>query len=148
MAEGFVRSYGGDSFDVHSAGISPAQEIHPEAIAAMSEAGIDISGQYPKDLKTYLGKRGFNYLIIVCDRAENECPKTFPGVGTRLTWIFDDPRDDSIPEELVAARFRAVRDQIELRVREWLEHPEEELRKLAEQRDREHRERMMAEAGD
>lgn len=142
MAEGFLREYGGERFDVHSAGISPASEIHLEAIKAMDESGIDISSQYPKGLGEYLGKRGFNYLIIVCDRAENECPKTFPGVGTRLTWIFDDPRAEPAPEGSLPERFRQVRDQIELKVRDWLDHPEEELRKLKEQRDREHRERM------
>jgi arsenate reductase (thioredoxin) len=42
-------------------------------------------------------------------------------------------------------RFRAVRDQIEMRMREWLEHPEEELRKLREERERERRERLEAE---
>ena len=46
-----------------------------------------------------MGKMGFNYSIIVCARAERDCPKTFPGVGTRLVWIFDDPRGEDVPEE-------------------------------------------------
>jgi arsenate reductase len=79
MAEGFLRHLAGDRFEVYSAGIDPTDEIHPCAVEAMSEVGIDISEQYPKGLRTYLGKEFFNYLIIVCARAEERCPKTFPG---------------------------------------------------------------------
>jgi Low molecular weight phosphotyrosine protein phosphatase len=81
MAEGFLRHLAGDRFETYSAGIDPTPEIHPCAVEAMSEIGIDISEQYPKGLRTYLGKMGLNYLIIVCARAEERCPKTFPGVG-------------------------------------------------------------------
>ena len=96
-------------------------------------------------LKTYLGKMGFNYLIIVCARAEERCPKTFPGVGATFSWIFEDPRrEEDIPYDSMLERFRQVRDEIELKIREWLEHPEEELRKLREERERERRERMEA----
>jgi arsenate reductase (thioredoxin) len=64
-----------------------------------------------------LGKVGFNYLIIVCARAEERCPKTFPGVGTTFSWIFEDPRrEEEIPYDSMLERFRAVRDQIELRI--------------------------------
>ena len=111
----------------------------------MSEVGIGISDQYPKGLRTYMGKVGFNYLIIVCARAEERCPKTFPGVGTTFSWIFEDPRrEEDLPYDSMLERFRTVRDQIELRMRDWLEHPGEELRKLREERERERRERMEA----
>ena len=77
-----------------------------------------------------MGKEYFNYAIIVCARAEERCPKTFPGVGTTFSWIFEDPRrDEDLPYDSMLERFRAVRDQIELRMKVWLEHPEEELRK-------------------
>jgi arsenate reductase (thioredoxin) len=102
----------------------------------MEEVGIDISDQYPKGLKTYLGKIGFNCLIIGCARAEKECPKTFPGVGTRLVWIFDDPRGEDVPEDEMLDRFREVRDEIEQKILDWLEHPEEELQKLKAERER------------
>lgn len=108
----------------------------------MAEVGIDISGQYPKGLGAYLGKRGFNYRIIVCDRAEAGCPRTFPGVSTRFNWTFDDSRGEEVPEDESLERFHEIRDQIEMKVRDWLDHPEEELRKLVEQREQEHRERM------
>ena len=145
MAEGFLRSLAGDRFDVYSAGIDPTNEVHPCAVEAMSEVGIDISEQYPKGLSTYLGKMGFNYLIIVCARAEERCPKTFPGVGTRFSWIFEDPRrDEEIPYDTMLERFRLVRDQTELKIRDWLEHPGRELRKLKEERERERTERLAA----
>ncbi len=85
MVEGFLRHLAGDHFEVYSAGTDPTDEIHPCAIEAMREVSIDISGQHPEGLKTYLGKMGFNYLIIVCAHAEERCPKTFPGVGTRFS---------------------------------------------------------------
>jgi arsenate reductase len=99
MAEAFLRHHAGDRFEVMSAGCNPSDEIHPYAMRVMEEVGIDISDQYPKGLRTYMGKVGFNYSIIVCARAEKDCPKTFPGVGTRLVWIFDDPRSEEVPEE-------------------------------------------------
>jgi arsenate reductase len=108
MAEGFLRYLAGDHFEAYSAGIDPTPEIHPCAVEAMSEIGIDISGQYPKGLMTYLGKMGFNYLIIVCARAEERCPKTFPGVGATFSWIFDDPRrEEDIPYDSMLERFIA-----------------------------------------
>jgi arsenate reductase (thioredoxin) len=137
MAEGFLRHLAGDRCEVYSAGIDPTAEIHPCAVEAMREVGIDISEQYPKGLRTYMGKMSFNYLIIVCARAEERCPKTFPGVGTTFSWIFEDPRrEEDIPYDSMLERFRKVRDEIELKIRGWLEHPEEDLRKLREERER------------
>jgi arsenate reductase (thioredoxin) len=143
MAEGFLRHLAGERFEVHSAGLDPTDEVHPCAVEAMAEVGVDISDQYPKALSAYLGKEFFNYLIIVCARAEERCPKTFPGVGTRLAWAFEDPRrDEDLPYDSTLERFRAVRDEIELKVRRWLEYPEEDLKKLREGRERERRERL------
>lgn len=145
MAEGFLRHHAGDRFEAYSAGISPTGEVHPRAVEAMEEVGVDISDQYPKGLKTYMGKMGFNYLIIACARAEEQCPKTFPGVGTTLFWIFEDPRGEDVPEEESLEKFREVRDEIESRILDWLEHPERELEKLKEQRERERLERLTGE---
>jgi len=142
MAEGFLRHHAGDRFEAYSAGVSPTDEVHPYAVEAMDEVGIDIRDQYPKGLRTYLGKVGFNYLVIVCARAEEECPKTFPGVGTTLSWIFEDPRGADVPEEEMLERFREVRDEIERKILDWLQHPDEELKKLKEQRERERLERV------
>ena len=143
MAEGFLRHLAGDRFEAMSAGLEATDEVHPCAVAAMDEVGIDISGQKPKGLSTYMGKQTFNYLIIVCARAEERCPKTFPGVGTTFSWIFEDPRrDEDLPYDSMLERFRVVRDQIELRLRGWLVHPEIELGRLREERQRERRERL------
>lgn len=144
MAEGFLRHYGGDRFEAYSAGTEPTGEVHPYAVEVMEEVGIDISGQYPKRLKTYLGKTGFNYLIIVCARAEKNCPKTFPGVNARISWLFDDPRGENVPEERMLERFREVRDEIERKILPWIDDPEAELAKLKEERERQRRERMEA----
>src|SRR5215218_10767446 len=145
MAESLLRHLAGDRFEVMSAGIDPTDEIHPCAIEAMREVGIDISEQYPKGLGTYLGKEFFNYLIIMCARTEERCPKSFPGVGTRFSWIFEDPRrEEEISYDCILERFREVRDEIELKIRDWLEHPQKELRKLREERERERRERLAA----
>jgi arsenate reductase len=144
MAEAFLRQHAGDRFEVYSAGCNPSDEIHPYAMWVMEEVGIDITDQYPKGLRTYMGKIGFNYSIIVCARAEKNCPKTFPGVGTRLVWIFDDPRAEDVPEEEMLNTFREIRDEIEQKILDWLEHPEEELAKLKEERERERRERLEA----
>jgi arsenate reductase len=90
-----------------------------------------------------MGKVGFNYLIIVCARAEERSPKTFPGVGMTFSWIFEEPRrEEDLPYDSILERFRAVRDKIELRGR--LEHPEEELRRLCEKRERQRQERLEA----
>jgi len=140
MAEGLLRHLAGDRFEAYSAGIDPTGEVHPCAVEAMREIDIDISGQYPMGLRTYMGKMGFNYLIIVCARAEERCPKTFPGVGATFSWIFEDPRrEEDIPYYSMLERFRQVRDEIELKIRDWLEHPEEELKKLREEREHERR---------
>jgi arsenate reductase (thioredoxin) len=145
MAEGLLRDIAGESFEAYSAGIDPTGQVHPCAVEAMQEIGIDISEQRPKGLKTYMGKMSFNYLIIVCARAEEKCPKTFPGAGTTFSWIFEDPRrDEDLPYDSMLERFRAVRDEIELRMKTWLEQPEAELARLREQRERERRERMDA----
>src|ERR687890_876688 len=98
MAEAFLRELAGERFEVYSAGSNPIGEVDPYTVEVMQEIGIDIAEQYPKGLRTYLGKMGFNYAIIVCARAEERCPKAFPGVGTRFSWVFEDPRrDEEIP---------------------------------------------------
>ena len=142
MAEAFLRELAGDRFEAYSAGCNVGDEVHPHAVDVMDEIGIDIADQYPKGLRTYMGKVGFNYSIIVCARADEDCPKTFPGVGTRLIWIFDDPRGEDVPETKMLNRFRETRDEIERKIKYWLERPEEELAQLKADRERQRQERM------
>ena len=119
MAEVFLRAHGGDRFEAYSAGFHP-REIDPMTIAVMEERGFDMSGQRAKDLGEYLGKVHFGHVIILCERAEAECPKTFPGMGTRLFWPFEDPVSFDGSDEERLEKVREVRDAIEARVREWL----------------------------
>jgi len=119
MAEGLLRSMAGDRFEAYSAGIEPAT-VHPLAVKAMQEIGIDISGQRSKSLHEYMGKVHFSYLITVCSEAEKQCPTTFPGMGRRLFWNIPDPVGSSGSEEESPARFRQARDDIAARLREWL----------------------------
>jgi arsenate reductase len=142
MAEAFLRTHGGDRFEAYSAGCAAGDEVHPYTMQAMEEVGIDISDQYPKDLREYMGMMHFGYVITVCARAERECPRVFPGMGLKLTWLFDDPRSPEVPKEQQLEKFREVRDQIEAKIVSWLEHPEEEIAKLKAQRENERQERM------
>jgi arsenate reductase len=113
-----LEAPGRGRFEAYSAGIDPTEEIHPCAIEAMREVGIDITDRQPKGLKQYMGNQTFNYLVIVCARAEERCPNTFPGVDTTFLWIFEDPRrDEDLPYDSMLERFRAVREEIELRMR-------------------------------
>lgn len=118
MAEAFLRKYAGDKYDVYSAGLE-AQGIQPNTIKVMKEIGIDISSQESKSLKKFLGKKHFGFLITVCARAEEECP-VFPDVSTRLYWPFDDPRAAEGSEEEVLEKYREVRDQIEIKIKEFI----------------------------
>ena len=145
IAEALLRHHAGNQFEAHSAGCEAASEIHPYVDLVMAEVGIDTSEQHPKGLRTYMGKVGFNYSIVVCARAEKNYPKTFPGVGTRLVWVFDDPRGEDVPEEERLEKFREVREEIEQKHLDWLDHPEAELERLRDERERERRERLEAE---
>ena len=109
MAEGFLRHYGADKFDVFSAGTQPSR-VNEMAIKVMREVGIDISGQVSKDVKGFLGQH-FNYVITVCDKADKACP-TFPGNSMRLHWFFPDPPHDQQVTEKVLGEFRSIRDEI------------------------------------
>ncbi len=119
MAEAFLRKYGGEQFEAFSAGLEP-RAIHPLTIQVMQEIGIDISGQTSKGIEVYLGKTFFHYLITVCDQAEKNCPTNWLGVNQRLHWSFEDPAAFEGTDEEKLAKFRAIRDQIESRIKEWV----------------------------
>ncbi len=119
MAEAFLRKYAGDKYEAYSAGIEP-KEIHPLAKKVMSEIGIDISRQRSKALKEYMGRVHFGYLITVCSKADEQCPTTFPGMGQRLRWDFEDPAKFEGTEEEKLNKFREVRDLIKQQIQEWI----------------------------
>ena len=120
MAEGFLRKYQGDKFEPHSAGTEPKPEVHPMAVKVMAEVGIDISGQKPKALNTYLGRAPVKHLLIVCDKANGTCPRIWPGAYTRAYMPFDDPATFEGTEEQTLAEFRRVRDQIGEAMKVWV----------------------------
>jgi arsenate reductase len=116
MAEGLLRDIAGDRFEVESAG-TIASFVRPQAIAAMAEIGIDISGHRSKCLDEFLNTE-FDYVITVCDNANETCP-IFPGPAKRIHWSFDDPAEATGSQDQVAAVFRRVRDEIAKRLREF-----------------------------
>jgi len=109
MAEGILRHNGGDAFEVESAGMRPGN-VRPEAIQAMWEIGIDISGHRSKSVDEFLGQE-FDYVITVCDNANESCP-VFPGRTERIHWGFEDPATVEGDESARLAVFRRVRDEI------------------------------------
>ena len=122
MAEAFARKYGGDLFDVHSAGLKPT-EIHPLTRRVLEEVGLDITGQYAKGVGVYLGKLMVNYLFIVCDKAADSCPTIWPGAARmeRIVHAFEDPAAAQGSDEDKLAVFRRVRDEIDVTIKQWIE---------------------------
>lgn len=119
MAEAFLRKYGGESFEAHSAGLEP-KGLNPYTLQVMEEIGLPLDGHSSKDLRVYLGHVNFGYLITVCDHAEKNCPTTFLGISQRLHWSFEDPAAFEGSHEEKLAKFRQVRDQIQEKVQHWL----------------------------
>lgn len=119
MAEGFLRHYAAGEFEAYSAGLEP-KGLNPLTVQVMREIGIDVSGQRSKSVREYLGYVNFAYLIIVCGDAEEKCPTVFVGVSKRMFWPFDDPAAVQGSQAEKLAGFRRVRDEIGLKIREWL----------------------------
>jgi arsenate reductase len=109
MAEGLLRHLAGDRFEVASAGVAPTQ-VRPEAITAMREIGIDISHHRSKSVDEFAG-RDFDYVITVCDNANEQCP-VFPTKTERIHWSFEDSAAAEGDEQSRLSVFRRVRDQI------------------------------------
>lgn len=118
MAEALLRHHGKDRFEVFSAGTEQTR-VHPLAIAAMADIGIDISSQRSKHLEEYLGQ-DFEYVITVCDSANESCP-VFPGDPQRIHWSFSDPSAATGSDAERLRAFERVRDQINMRLRTWVQ---------------------------
>ncbi len=118
MAEGLLRHFGGDRFEVESAGVE-ASFVRPPAIKAMEEIGIDISGHRSKSVDEFAGQQ-FDYVITVCDNAKERCP-VFPGKTNRIHWSFEDPAEAVGDENEQLAVFSRVRDQIRDRLKDFIE---------------------------
>lgn len=120
MAEAYFRKFVGDKLNIFSAGLEP-KEIHPMAKVVMKEDGISIENQRSKGVHDFLGKLNFRLVIVVCARAEQNCPRTFPGAMNRLFWPFEDPAAFNGSEEERLAKFRQIRDLIKIRIEEFAE---------------------------
>ncbi len=112
MAEGILRHAAGDVFEVHSAGSKPAGYVHPNAIEALNEIDIDISGHRSKHVDAFLDA-GIDIVITVCGNADQACP-TFPGEVKRHHWGFEDPPKAAREGESEMDAFRRIRDQIRM----------------------------------
>lgn len=118
MAEGLLRDMGGERFEVASAGVSPSS-VRPEAIEAMGETGIDISGHRSKSVDEFAGQE-FDYVITVCDNAKDSCP-VFPGKALRIHKMFEDPPGETEGDYGSRLRvFRRVRDEIGAWLRDFI----------------------------
>jgi arsenate reductase len=115
MAEGLLRHMAGDRFEVFSAGTRPAG-LNPNAVKAMAEAGIDISGHRSKSVDEFAGQQ-FDCVFTVCDNAKESCP-FFPGGGQRIHHSFEDPA--AAPAERQMDVFRRVRDEIPARLEQFI----------------------------
>jgi len=117
MAEGFLRAMAGDRFESGSAGTEKTS-VNALAIRAMAELGIDL-GEHTSKLYADVASGAWDYLITVCDDANERCPWV-PGSVKRLHWSFPDPSRATGSEEERLAVFRRVRDQIQERLTDWL----------------------------
>ncbi len=117
MAEGFLRHYGGDRFEVLSAGIEPAG-VNPNAIAVMHEAGIDISGQTSDAISSEI-LDGIDLLITLCGDARESCP-VVPSKVEKRHWNLEDPARAEGADEQVKEKFREIRDKIKVYVEQLI----------------------------
>ncbi|MBX7221071.1 MAG: arsenate reductase ArsC [Blastocatellia bacterium] len=118
MAEGLLRHDGGAGFEVHSAGTKPGF-VRAEAIQALAEIGIDISGHRSKSVDEFTGQE-FDAVLTVCDHANEVCP-AFPGQTERLHHSFEDPPAPGVGTDAERlAVFRRVRDEIRAYLAEFI----------------------------
>jgi arsenate reductase len=114
MAEGLVNALYADRFEAVSGGTA-ATRVHPGAIQAMAEIGIDISSHTSKSIDVFEGRR-FDIVVMVCDDKQTDCP-FFPGGKEYIHHAFDDPAACTGTDEEVLACFRRTRDEI----KKWIE---------------------------
>lgn len=117
MAEGLLRSMAGDRFEVASAGTETTR-VHPLAVRAMSEMGVDLTGHTSKALDRFLDQP-WDHVITVCDAANEACP-VFPRTGRRLHWSLPDPSRATGTDDERLEVFRRVRDEIRSRLSDWI----------------------------
>jgi arsenate reductase len=117
MAEGYLRALSSGRFEAVSAG-TRARGLHPLAVQAMAEEGIDISLQESKSLAQFVDD-AFDVVVTVCDEANESCPY-FANAKERRHWSFPDPSAALGDDETRFAAFREVRDAIRERIEQEL----------------------------
>ncbi len=110
MAHGFLRSFD-KSIEVYSAGTEPAKQVNLKAVKVMQEVGIDISHHTPTMVDQYLNDE-WDYVITVCDSANETCPAFYGKVKNRLHIGFEDPSHAAGTDEFIWSQFRRIRDEI------------------------------------
>jgi arsenate reductase (thioredoxin) len=118
MAEGLLQARGGSAYAVFSAGTQP-RSVHPLAIKAMRELGIDISDHRAKGIEVFRTQPPMDLVITVCDDAAESCP-FFPNARRQEHWGFPDPSRVEGSEEERLAAFCRVRDLIATRITQFL----------------------------
>ena len=119
MAEAWLNHLYGDRYEAHSAGLE-AGTLNPLAVAAMKEAGIDISHKKTQTVFSLFNKGElFSYVITVCDEASAERCPVFPGAAKRLHWSFPDPAQLMGTEEEKLVKVRTIRDDIKAAIESW-----------------------------
>ena len=114
MAAGWVNRLVGDRWEAGSAGTRPAGRVHPFAVRAMAEVGVDISSGVPTNVERILDEH-WDLVITVCDSAKEACP-LFPRPVEQIHVSFPDPAEATGSEEERMTIFRAVRDDIRARI--------------------------------
>jgi arsenate reductase len=110
MAQAFLQSFD-KNIEVHSAGTEPSEKVNQVAVKVMKESGIDISRNKPKSVDRYLEDQ-WDYVITVCDNANESCPVFSGNVKHRLHMGFPDPSHVTGSDEFVLSEFRRIRDEI------------------------------------
>ncbi len=110
MAQGRLEHFYPD-WEVYSAGTKPAEQVHPLAIEAMAQDGIDISSHRPKSVQKYLDQ-SFDIVLTVCDDAQKDCPVFAGEVKYRIHHSFEDPAKAKGSQQEQLEVFQKVRDQI------------------------------------
>jgi arsenate reductase len=122
MAEAFWNAFGQGKWQAESAGSKPSGYVHPLAIRAMQEVGINISENKSKSLDQFRDKP-FDLVVTVCDNAKESCP-VFHGAKETFHWPFGDPADAVGSDDDKMKLFRRVRDEIRHRIEQWLKEEE------------------------
>lgn len=117
MAHGFLQSFD-EKITVRSGGTEPAKRINPKAVEVMADLGIDISHHTPHLVDEYMDEE-WDYVITVCDHANETCPAFSGKVKHRLHLGFEDPTHATGTPEFIRGEYLRIRDQIRATFRQF-----------------------------